>query len=274
VVARIEAAHQAGLDVNFDCYPYTEGSTLLSTLVPRWAQAQGVPELIACLGDPEVRAKIRRAIETDTTTWENWANVCGFDAVKIASLNQGRSDPMVGMDLARIGRLRGVDPVEALFDILIEEQANAMMVFSMMNEEDMLTSLRHPLGMIGTDAIPCPPGQGRPHPRGYGTFPRILGRYVRDAGSIRLEEAVRKMTSLPATKFGLQGRGRVAEGMHADLVLFDPGRIIDQATYAEPRLPPLGIKSVFVNGRPLLSDGAMGLARPGLFLEPSKRTPA
>lgn len=271
VIARIEAARQAGLEVNFDCYPYTEGSTLLSTLVPRWAQTQGIPGLITRLGDPDSRAKIRRDIETDTTTWENWVHVCGFDAVKIAALDQGRPDPMVGMDLASIGKLRGVDPVDALFDILIAEQANAMMVFSMMTEEDMLTVLRHPQGMIGTDAIPCPPGQGRPHPRGYGTFPRILGRWVRDAGGVRLEEAVRKMTSLPALKFGLHGRGRVAEGMHADLVLFDPGRIIDQATYVEPRQPPLGIKSVFVNGRPVLSDGVVGPDRAGLFLEPSKR---
>ncbi len=271
VIARIEAARRAGHEINFDCYPYTEGSTLLSTLVPRWAQAQGVRGLVARLGNPGDRARIRRDIENDTTTWENWANVCGFEAIKIASLNRGRPDPMVGMDLAAIGRLRGTDPVEALFDILLAEQADAMMVFTMMTEADMLTALRHPLGMIGTDALPCPPGQGRPHPRGYGTFPRILGRCVRDDGVVGLEEAVRKMTSLPAWKFGLENRGRVAEGMHADLVIFDPVDILDQATYEEPRRPPQGISAAFVNGRKVLSGGVVEPDRPGLFLRPSGR---
>jgi N-acyl-D-aspartate/D-glutamate deacylase len=271
VIARIEEARRAGLEVNFDCYPYTEGSTLLSTLVPRWAQAQGVAGLLARLADPQARAKIRRDVEADTTRWENWANVCGFDAIKIAALDRGRPGPIVGMDLAAIGRLRGTDPVEALFDILIAEQANAMMVFSMMTEEDMLTALSHPLGMIGTDALPCPPGQGRPHPRGYGAFPRILGRCARDAGVLGLEEAVRKMTGLPARKFGLEGRGRVAEGMHADLVVFDPKRIVDQATYADPRRPPKGIRAVFVNGREALSEGIVGPHRAGTFLAPSSR---
>ncbi len=274
VIARIEAARRAGLDINFDCYPYTEGSTLLSTLVPRWAQAQGVRGLVARLGNAGDRARIRREIETDTTGWENWANVCGFEAIKIASLDRGRPDPMVGMDLAAIGRLRGTDPIEALFDILVAEQADAMMVFTMMAEADMLTALRHPLGMIGTDALPCPPGQGRPHPRGYGAFPRILGRCVRDDGVLGLEDAVRKMTSLPAGKFGIENRGRVAEGMYADLVVFDPRRILDQATYAEPRRPPSGIKAVFVNGRPALSDGTVGPQRAGVFLKPSRRVAA
>ncbi|HSO60183.1 MAG TPA: D-aminoacylase [Desulfobacterales bacterium] len=274
VIARIEAARRAGLEVNFDCYPYTEGSTLLSTLVPRWAQVQGVSGLVARLGNPEDRAKIRRDIETDTPGWENWANACGLDAVKIAALNRGRSDPIVGMDLAAVGRLRGTDPIEALFDIIVAEQANAMMVFSMMTEEDMLTALCHPLGMIGTDAIPCPPGQGRPHPRGYGAFPRILGRLVRGTGVIALEEAVRKMTSLPAQKFGLRDRGHVAVGMHADLVIFDPSRIIDQATYEAPRRPPSGIKAVIVNGRPMLSGAIVSPHRPGMFLEPSKQETA
>jgi len=274
VLARIEAARRAGFEVNFDCYPYTEGSTLLSTLVPRWAQAEGMTRLIAQLENPESRARIRRDIETDTTNWENWVSACGFKAVKIASLDWGRQDPIVGMDLEAIGRLRGIDPIEALFDILIAEKANAMMVFSMMTEEDMLVALRHPLGMIGTDALPCPPGQGRPHPRGYGTFPRILGRWVREAGAVALEDAVRKMTSLPAEKFCIKNRGRVAEGMFADLVLFDPARIIDKATYAEPRQPPTGIKAVFVNGQPALSDGIVSPQRAGMILRRAKRVVA
>jgi N-acyl-D-aspartate/D-glutamate deacylase len=271
VLTQIETARKAGLEVNFDCYPYTQGSTLLSTLVPRWAQAGGIPGFLTLLGNPESRARIRRDIETDTTSWENWVSACGLEAIKIASMDGGRPDPIVGMDLEAIGRLRGIDPIEALLDILIAEQANAMMVFSMMTEEDMLAALRHPLGMIGTDALPCPPGQGRPHPRGYGAFPRILGHWVREVAAIPLEEAVRKMTSLPADKFCLEGRGQVAEGMFADLVLFDPGRIADKATYEDPRQSPSGIKAVFVNGQPALSDGMVTPQRAGMVLRPASR---
>ncbi len=270
LLARIETARKAGLKVNYDCYPYTEGSTLLSTLMPRWAQAEGIPQLIAQLGNPQSRARIRRDIETNTTGWENWARACGFQAIKIASLDRGRPDPIIGMDLEAIGSLWGMDPIDALFDILIAEQANAMMVFSMMTEEDMLTALRHPLGMIGTDALPCPPGQGRPHPRGYGAFPKILGRWVRESGVVALEEAIRKMTSLPAEKFGLENRGKVAEGMVADIVLFDPDRTIDKATYTDPRQSPSGIKAVFVNGQPALSDGIVCPQRAGMILSPTK----
>jgi len=186
VLSRIEKARGEGLEVHFDCYPYTEGSTLLSTLVPRWAHEQGAEGLIANLKDPQIRSRIRRDIESDTSTWENWLHACGFKAIKIASLGQGGPALIVGMDLMSIAQQRREDPIEVLFDILTTYQANVIMVFSMMAEADMLKALIHPQGMIGTDAIPCPPGQGRPHPRGYGAFPRILGRYVRERQALTL----------------------------------------------------------------------------------------
>jgi N-acyl-D-aspartate/D-glutamate deacylase len=142
------------------------------------------------------------------------------------------------------------------------------MVFTMMTEADMLTALVHPLGLIGTDAIPCPPGQGRPHPRGYGSFPRILGRYVREKHALTLEEAIRKMTGLSAEKFGLKDRGMVQEGMAGDLVIFDPEHVIDEATYEEPRRAPAGIRKVFVNGRLAVSEGVVLGNRVGTFLLP------
>ena len=175
---------------------------------------------------------------------------------------------MVGRDILSIALDRGEDPMDVLFDILIEENAGAIMVFTMMNEEDMLTALVHPLGFIGTDAIPCPPGQGRPHPRGYGSFPRVLGRYVREKQALTLEEAIRKMTGLSAKKFGLKDRGMVQEGMAADLVVFDPELIIDGATYEEPRRAPQGIGKVFVNGRLAVSEGVVLEKRAGTFLSP------
>jgi N-acyl-D-amino-acid deacylase len=268
VIARIEAARARGLEVNFDCYPYTEGSTLLSTLVPRWAQTGGAAGLTSNLQHTATRAKIRRDIETDMTSWENWVQSCGFGAIKIGSLSKRGDDRMVGRDLLSIALDRGEDPMDVLFDILIEENACAIMVFTMMTEADMLTALVHPLGLIGTDAIPCPPGQGRPHPRGYGSFPRILGRYVREKHALTLEEAIRKMTGLSAKKFGLKDRGMVQEGMAADLVVFDPGLIIDGATYEEPRRAPEGIGKVFVNGRLAVSEGVVLERRAGTFLSP------
>ncbi len=273
VLSRIEKARRDGIEVHFDCYPYTEGSTLLSTLVPRWAHAQGVDGLIANFKDPQTRAKIRRDIETDTATWENWVQTCGFNAIKIGALGQGRSDPIVGMDLATIAEQRRQDPLEVLFDILVAEHADVIMVFTMMDEKDMLTALAHPLGMVGTDAIPCPPGQGRPHPRGYGAFPRILGRYVRDQQALALGEAVRKMTGLPAQKFGLKDRGLVREGQFADLVVFDPERITDRATYEDPRRPPEGIKAVLVNGSLAVLNGCVIPRNSGRFLTPSSSGP-
>jgi N-acyl-D-aspartate/D-glutamate deacylase len=274
VLDRIENARRAGIQVHFDCYPYTEGSTLLSTLVPRWAHTRGAEGLIADLSDPRTRAKIRRDIETDAATWENWIQACGFKAIKIGALGGGRSDPSVGMNLAAIAEQRRQDPLEALFDILIAEHADVIMVFTMMDEKDMLTALTHPQGMIGTDAIPCPPGQGRPHPRGYGAFPRILGRYVRDRQALPLEEAVRKMTGLPARKFGLTDRGLVQEGRFADLVVFDADRIIDRATYEDPRRHPEGIKAVVVNGSVAVRDGCVTARRSGRFQTPSRSASA
>lgn len=269
VLARIEEARSGGIEVHFDCYPYTQGSTLLSTLIPRWAHAQGVEGLVAHLKDPQTRIKIRHDIEMDAATWENWIQACGPDAIRIGALGQGRSDPIVGMDLAAIAEQRRQDPLDLLFDILTVENANVIMVFAMMAEKDMLTALVHPQGMIGTDAIPCPPGQGRPHPRGYGAFPRILGHYVRDQRVMTLEEAIRKMTRLPAQKFGLKDRGLVQEGQVADLVVFDPERISDRATYKDPRRSPEGIRAVIVNGGIAVLDGRVTPGRSGRFLTPS-----
>ena len=266
VLAGLEAARAGGLEVTFDCYPYTEGSTLMSALLPRWAHAGGVAGLMRNLRDPAVRAKIRGDIEADRGDWENWLRTCGFEAVKIGSLRMPSNEAMVGKDLLALARERGSEPFDVLFDILSNEAASAIMVFTMMSEEDMLVPLVHPLAMIGTDAIPCPPGVGRPHPRGYGSFPRILGRYVREKRALALEEAIRKMTGLPARTFGLNDRGRVQEGMAADLVVFDPERIADRATYKEPRRLPKGIHKVFVNGRLAVSDGTVADERAGAFI--------
>ncbi len=263
VIGRLEAAREDGLDVWFDCYPYTEGSTLLSSLLPREALAGGAAAMVRRLGDHGYREHLRRIVETDATSWENWLFTCGYDAVKLASLRAGRPSPLAGMTLGEIARTRQTHPFDTLCDILAEEHGDVVMVFTMMDEEDMLAALVHPLGLIGTDAIPCPPGRGRPHPRGYGAFPRVLGRYVRQEGRLGLPEAVAKMTSRPAARWGLADRGVVAEGMMAELVVLDPAVVADQADYDDPRRPPLGIDMVLVNGLVAVKADRVGQVRAG-----------
>ena len=266
ILDKIEIARLNGLKVDFDCYPYTRGSTYLNSLIPKWAHEGGVPGLLSKLKSPKWRNKIRSSIEADDYGGENWLMACGFEVVRIGSMTHKDYKPFVGQDLDRISVETAKDPYDLLFDILLAEQAGTIMVFSMMRSEDMKTALTHPLAMIGTDAIPCPPGQGRPHPRGYGTFPKILGRLARDQGLFTLEEAVCKMTCMPATKLGLKDKGRIAEGMYADLVIFDRYNIMDQADYQNPRKPPTGISHVLVEGITVLKNGRLTGLKAGRFL--------
>ena len=266
VIQKLEAAKTQGIDIGFDCYPYTQGSTMLSALLPRWAHAEGVSGLLERLRSPEDRRKIRDSIEADDHGGEDWLLACGFEAVKVGSVSDSSAQRYVGRNLREIADDTGKDPYDALFDILLEDNAGAIMVFSMLRPEDMHTVITHPLTMIGTDAIPCPPGQGRPHPRGYGTFPKILGRLVRELGLMSLEEAVRKMTEAPARRLGLEDRGTIAEGMWADMVIFDRATIIDRATYEDPRQHPDGLHYVFVEGRLALEHGELRAVNAGRFI--------
>jgi N-acyl-D-amino-acid deacylase len=266
VIENLEAAKAQGIDIGFDCYPYTQGSTILSALLPRWAHAQGVSGLLEHLRSPEQRRKIRNSIEADDHGGEDWLLACGFEAVKVGSVSESSAQGYVGRNLREIADETGQDPYDALFDILIEDNAGAIMVFSMLRPEDMHTVITHPLTMIGTDAIPCPPGQGRPHPRGYGSFPKILGRLVRELGLMSLEQAIRKMTGIPARRLGLKDRGIIAEGMWADMVIFDRNTIIDRATYEDPRQHPDGLHYVFVDGRLAVEHGELRDINAGHFL--------
>ncbi|MDA3788109.1 MAG: D-aminoacylase, partial [Desulfobacula sp.] len=268
VIEKIETADREGLKIHFDCYPYTEGSTVLSALMPQWALENGSVGLLAHLQKETDRKKIRYSIENDWQSWENWVHACGWSSIKIASGESKHNKHFQG-NLSTIAAGRNTDPFNALCDILLEEKANVVMVFKMMTEEDMQVALKHPLGMIGTDALPCPPGLGHPHPRGYGTFPRIIGKYAREKGLFSIEEAVRKMTALPATKYGLKGRGLIKEGMIADIVVFDSQKIIDKSTFQHPRRPPEGIVHVLVDGQQAVKNGSVTGIKAGKFLRPS-----
>jgi N-acyl-D-aspartate/D-glutamate deacylase len=266
ILKKLEAARKNSQEVDFDCYPYTNGSTYLSSLIPKWAHEGGTPELLSKLKSSRWRNKIRSSIESDDYGGENWLRACGFEAIRIGSMTHKNYQPFVGQDLGWISAETAKDPFELLFDILLAEQAGTIMVFSMMRTEDMQTALVHPLAMIGTDAIPCPPGLGRPHPRGYGTFPKILGRLSRDQGLFSLEAAVYKMTGRPAAKFGLKDKGKIAEGMSADLVIFDRDGIMDHADYSNPRRPPTGISHILVEGVMAMNNGRLTGRKAGRFL--------
>lgn len=254
-LARIEEANRQGLKVDFDQYPYTAASTGLSAVLPDWAHEGGAAALVERLRDPETRAKVAADVRARRAT--SFGEDLGWDQVLVADSRADRS--FDGRTIAEIAAQRGADPVETIFDLLIANAGDVGCVFFTMCEEDVQTVMRHPLMMVGSDsaarAADGPLHEGKPHPRGYGTFPRILGRYVRELGVLTWEDAIRRMSGRPAAKLGLRERGTIRPGNFADLVLFDPLRVRDTATYADPHRYPEGIRAVIVNGRVALEDG-------------------
>jgi N-acyl-D-amino-acid deacylase len=259
-LALIEEARQRGLEITVDQYPYTAGSTSLATCLPPWAHEGGMEGLLERLGDPKLRAKMKRDIEDGIEGWENFAGELGWDKVYVTSVKSEVNKTSEGKNLREIQGLRGdPDPFTSLYDLILEEEGAVGMVIFAMDEEDVRRIMAHYLQMVGTDSgsgsTTGVMRRGKPHPRGYGTYPRILGKYVRELGILRLEEALRKMTSMPAQKFGLHDRGLIKPGFNADITLFDPTTVIDRATYQDPHQYPEGIKYVFVNGRLTVDNG-------------------
>jgi N-acyl-D-amino-acid deacylase len=259
-LALIDEARAEGLDVTTDLYPYLAGSTGLSALLPQWAHEGGKEAISKRLTDPGVREQMTVSMQS-----EGFAKDMEWDRVLI-SFAPGKAEYQ-GRYMAELAREQGKSPHEWLFDALLETGLRANMVTFMMSEENRLRELRHPAMMIGTDgmgyALSGSMSQGLPHPRNYGTFPRILGHYVREEKVISLEEAVWKMTRFPARKLGLRDRGLVRKGHWADLTLFDPKRVADKATYVSPHQYPEGIPHVLVRGMFVVRDGVHTGARPG-----------
>jgi len=251
----MEEARMRGVDVTCDQYPYEAGMTSLATLLPPWAHEGGLERLLERLRRPEERERMRRDIEQGVPGWQNWVRDCGWENIYISSVKTERNRRLEGKSLAEAAEIRGEDEFTALCNLLLEEEGAVLIVLFAMCEEDVRRILKHPLQMVGTDSWAVTPHVGKPHPRFYGTYPRILGRYVRDEGLLRLEEAIRKMTSFPAQRFGLKGRGLIREGFYADIVIFDPKRVIDRATYKNPHQFPEGIEYVLVNGKPVVEEG-------------------
>lgn len=267
----MEDANARGLSITCDQYPYNRGMTSLITLLPPWVHAGGLGALVARLKDPACCARIIDDVNRAIPGWENWIKDAGFEAIYIASVKTEKWRAMEGRSIREIARLKGgTDEWETLFELLVDENGEVSMTVELMGEEDIRRIMTGRYTMIGTDAWGVNPagvtGHGKPHPRYYGTYPRILGKYVREEGVLTLEDAVRKMTSFPAQRLGLTDRGLLKEGMWADIVVFDPERVIDKATYLEPHQFPEGILHVLVNGRTVVKDGQQTGALPGKVL--------
>jgi N-acyl-D-amino-acid deacylase len=243
---RLDDERAQGLEVTVDQYPYTASSTTLASVLPPLAQVGGVPKILARLRDPAMRRAIKADLAADPQHGENMIRGCSWDEILIASVKSTRNKVCEGKSLQQIAEMRGEEPLESVFNLLLDEECAVAMIMFSMAEEDVRTVMRHPATMIGTDGIWS---HGKPHPRVYGSYPRILGMYVRQEHLLSIEEAVRKMTSFPAQKFGLWKKGLVREGMDADLVVFNPDTIAERSTFQDPHQYPVGIPYVMLNGQ-------------------------
>jgi N-acyl-D-amino-acid deacylase len=272
VLRRIEDARARGLDVTADIYPYTRASNGLDACLPLWVREGGLEPMLARLRDPALRTRIMREMDDpNATSWENqWHGAGGGDGVMLASVLNPELRAYEGMTLTDIGRRMGKDPREALMDLVIEDRGHSDCILAIMDERDVRAALVHPLVAIGTDspakAEDGPLAESQSHPRGWGSFPRILGHYVRDERLMPLEEAIRKFTSRPAIRVGLHDRGILRPGFRADVAVFDPAAIRDVSTFDDPTHYSVGVRHVLVNGRPVLSDGRLTAERPGRVL--------
>lgn len=257
-LAAIEEARADGVDVTADVYPYTASSTTLTSRLSAWAMDGGPDRLLERLADAPTRARVADELRA------RFGREVTPDGVVIAELPAGPYSGFVGRSLADIGAERGVDPADAALDLLAAHQARVAVINHAMAPDDVATVLAHPLVSVASDGWTLrPSGAGRPHPRSFGTFARVLARYVRESGLLTLEDAVRKMTSLPASRLGLTDRGEVRTGLVADLAVFDPATITDESDFLDPWRLATGVRHVLVRGVPVLRDGTATGARPG-----------
>jgi N-acyl-D-amino-acid deacylase len=264
LVAMVDAAIDDGVTITSDVHPYTAGSTTAQVLLPPWMLEGGRDEALRRLGDPAARERARQQLLTDTTSWDNWwAFSDGWEGLRIAGLPPGVRPEIIGwsfaqlLDAAQIEDPHSPEAFDLAFDLLAEAGLAVSIVSFNNTEDNVARFLAQPHCTVGSDALVNP--DGHPHPRLYGTFPRVLGRFVRDLGALDLPSAVTAMTGRAATALGVPSIGSVRVGGAADLVLFDPVTVVDRATYVDPRLPPEGIDRVWVAGRAVVTGGALAL---------------
>ncbi len=268
VIDRINAARAEGVDIRANMYTYTAGSTGLNAAMPPWVQEGGFDAWVARLRDPEIRARLLEDIETPTDAWENiYLASGGADNVLLVGFRSDALKPLAGKTLAEVAAMRGSTPAETMIDLVIEDNSRVDAVYFMMSEENLVKQIAQPWMSFQSDAAALAPEgvflNSSTHPRAYGNFARLLGKYVREEGVIPLQEAVRRLTSLPASNLGLADRGLLAAGHYADIVIFDPDTIQDNATYLQPHQLATGVRHVFVNGEQVLADGVHTGALPG-----------
>jgi dihydroorotase/N-acyl-D-amino-acid deacylase len=262
-VAKIDSARAAGVDIQANMYPYTAGGTGLTACFPPWASADGA--LYDNLGDVEMRGKIRAEIENQTEDWENLCSLATPEGVLLLGFNKPENEQYMGRRLSDVAAELGKDWIETAFDLVLDEHQRIGTIYFMMDEQNVAMQIGQPWIKFGTDAGGIDPATARrlSHPRAYGTFTRILGKYVRDEGATTLEEAVRKMSSAVATRLHIKDRGLLKEGFFADVVVFDPEIVGDRATYEEPHQLSVGMHHVFVNGVAVVDWGNHTGALPG-----------
>jgi dihydroorotase/N-acyl-D-amino-acid deacylase len=274
VIAHIQQARDSGVDITADTYAYPAGFNTFSAIIPPWAHDGGDAKLIERLKDPVIRARIRREMETPGGHWENeWQEVTGPESILVGAVANPKLLPLQGKTIAEIARLWGKDPFDTIFDLLIEDHAYTNVALFIMSEPDIALALAQPWVSICNDSEGTAPdgllGKEHPHPRAYGTFPRILRKYVREEKKLTLPDAIRKFSALPAQRMRLTDRGVLKEGMWADVVVFDPETIRDLATFENPNQLSEGMRFVLVNGIPVIEEGKMTNALPGKVLRGS-----
>ncbi|MDQ6829755.1 MAG: D-aminoacylase [Gemmatimonadota bacterium] len=268
VLARIDSARRDGIDVTANMYPYIAGAASLSSTIPPWAHSGGNDSLILRLKNPTTRARIRTELETPSDRWQHFVyNTAGTSGVLVAGVFADSLKKYDGKRVSDIAKLMGKDSIDTLLDFIIADHANTGAIYFSMSEQDIRTAMKSPLVSFGVDAsgqgLDGPFATDRTHPRAFGTFARILGRYVRDDTVLTLESAIRKMTSLAAQQVKIYDRGLLRPGMWADITIFDPTTVIDRATFEDPFHYSEGIRWVLVNGVPVWADGKYTGAKPG-----------
>jgi len=271
VIDRIESARTEGLRITADMYLYTAGATGLDAAMPPWVQEGGYDAWAQRLQDPAIRARVIDEMRTPTDEWESLYEAAGSaDRVILVGFRTDELKRLTGMTLAEVAEMRGTSPEETAIDLVVENGADVGTVYFLMSEENVRANIALPWVSFGSDAgAPAPEGvflESNPHPRAYGNFARLLGRYVRDEGVIPLEEAIRRLTSYPASNFDIQERGQLSAGMFADIVVFDPETIMDHATFEAPHQLATGVRDVWVNGEQVVRGGVHTGATPGRFI--------
>jgi N-acyl-D-amino-acid deacylase len=271
LLSRIEGAQKQGLKITADMYAYTAGGTGLDASLPPWTEDGGYPALFKRLRDPAMRAKIKAQVQTPTNEWENmYLAAGGPENIILVEFKSQKLKPLTGKTLAEIAKMRGKDPIDTAIDLIAEDESRIGAIYFLISEENIKKELARPWISFGSDeASQAPEGvflKSNPHPRAYGNFARLLGKYVRDEKVISMTEVIRRLSGLPATNLGLDHRGFIKEGMFADVVVFDPATIADRATFEKPHRYAVGVKHVFVNGVQVLKDGEHTGAKPGRAL--------